>query len=975
MNRRFRFSPFPLAAALLALASPPASATTPPPGVPAGAVAPGPSIHQEQLEQHRRTEAPPESTTPPLYAVRTAEADRSLTTPVVNRTVYGFMPYWVVSDLSQVQWDLLTHVAYFSAEMNSDGSIAALHNWPSGTSVQALISTAHANGVKVTLAATLFGSSSISTLLSSATYRQNAINNLKAQMLAGGADGINIDFEGMSSTQKANFVTFMADLTSAIHAAKAGSHVSCDTPAVDWSGAFDFDQIALACDGLFIMAYDYYYGGSTTAGPCSPLAGGGVWGTYNVTWTVNDYLTYGGTANRSKFLVGLPYYGHDWPTASSSVPSSATPPASALLYDAAKTGAAAHGRLWDGASQTPYYVYSSGGTHQGWYDDAESLGLKWDLVNAQDLGGTGMWALNYDKSDDELWNKIRQKFATAAGNLSGIRIGIDPGHGGTDSGAVGPTGLMEKDITLATSIYLKDALEAQGATCYLTRSSDTTVSLTARSDYFNSIPVDRSESCHYNSSGTSSANYTGVHVYADSNGNCVASATSKDMASKTAARLNAALAIGVVSTNCDALTGVHGDNFHMVRQTAMPSMLTEGSFISNPTEEGLLKSNPRRCTIAEAIAKGIEDHFGAAAIDPPCAGPIAGTCGNPKPILAFPYSDSDNTTGKPATMNAYSCSPTTNEAGGEVIYSFTVRTPGSVTATVTDGVGTDIDPHLLSACSPSACLARNDTTFTTSIPPGTWFIACDTWTDNGTPLPGPYTLNVSFTSSAGDTTAPDIPGSLKWNGGTNRWEWLATTLDRLGASETMGHYDLWKTTDPSTTYSLVAGNLTTLYSADLATPPAGSCWYYQLHAIDAAGNRDNPTIDTVVDNPSATLAGSWTIGNLTGGHWGDDYAWVATGGTGSKTATWSFPVTEAGLYDIAVYYPSGTNRSTAARFTVSDAWGTTLVTVDQQSNGGTWKALASRWLVAGTTATVVLDDGEPAGFVVLADAVKWTKEP
>jgi PKD repeat protein len=126
---------------------------------------------------------------------------------------------------------------------------------------------------------------------------------------------------------------------------------------------------------------------------------------------VNDYLTWGGSANRSKLILGLPFYGYEWPTASTGVPSSTTGAGISMTYDVARVNAAAHGRLWDGASLTPYYVSSSGGVRQGWYDDAESLGHKWDLVAANDLGGTGIWALNYNTGDDLLWDALRARFA------------------------------------------------------------------------------------------------------------------------------------------------------------------------------------------------------------------------------------------------------------------------------------------------------------------------------------------------------------------------------------------------------------------------------------------------------------------------------------------------------------------------------------------------------------------------------------
>lgn len=398
-----------LGVALLLGAAPCTRASEPPPGVPPGFVPP-PSIHQLEWQRRRERPLPEPDGQPPRVPARERAA---LADVVLNRVVYGFLPYWVAADLSHIRWELLSHVAYFSVSLNADGSVTNLsgsYAWPFGAYPAALRSATQAAGVKVTLTATNFSSSSIATLLGSAANRQNAIDNLVA-LVDGTGDGVNIDLEGVPLSQKANLVTFMADLAAAVHAAVPGGHVSVCTPAVDWAGAFDYDQLALACDALFIMGYDYHWSSATTAGPCAPLTGGGVWGTYNVTWTIDDYMTWGGSENRSKFLLGVPYYGYEWPTSSTSVPSSTTGTGSSKTYNVARVNAATYGRLWDVASQTPYYVYTSGGARQGWYDDAESLGYKWDLVNSQDLGGTGIWALNYDTADTLLWDQLQAKLA------------------------------------------------------------------------------------------------------------------------------------------------------------------------------------------------------------------------------------------------------------------------------------------------------------------------------------------------------------------------------------------------------------------------------------------------------------------------------------------------------------------------------------------------------------------------------------
>ncbi len=188
-------------------------------------------------------------------------------------------------------------------------------------------------------------------------------------------------------------------------------------------------------------------------------------------------------------------------------------------------------------------------------------------------------------------------------SLSGLKIGIDPGHGGTEPGAVGPTGLTEKQVNLHTSLFLRDYVEADGATAYLTRTTDSTLSLSDRSGYFNSQGVDRAISVHHNGSTNHSANYTGVHVYP---GDC--DSTDGDLAYDTVHRLEDHLNIGFVSSNCGR-EGVHEDDFHMVRVPTMPAILTECSFMSNWAEEYRMYGLNYHMLKGWDIYAGLCDHF------------------------------------------------------------------------------------------------------------------------------------------------------------------------------------------------------------------------------------------------------------------------------------------------------------------------------------------------------------------------------
>ncbi|MCA9256346.1 MAG: hypothetical protein KDA33_11950, partial [Phycisphaerales bacterium] len=143
-------------------------------------------------------------------------------------TVFGYLPYW--ESAANVRYDLISHIACFSVEVNADGSLGNDHGWP-WTSV---INDAHEAGVKVILVATLFNGSQIDTLISSPANRANFFANIKAKMLQGSADGLNIDFES-GTTWQDEINSFMAELTSYLHAEIPGSEVTIAGPAVNWS--------------------------------------------------------------------------------------------------------------------------------------------------------------------------------------------------------------------------------------------------------------------------------------------------------------------------------------------------------------------------------------------------------------------------------------------------------------------------------------------------------------------------------------------------------------------------------------------------------------------------------------------------------------------------------------------------------------------------------------------------------------------
>lgn len=371
------------------------------------------SIHQMQQELFGQlpytTEAQFDSLRGPALA---APRLRSKTAQgPLRKKVVGWHPYWMGTAYQRYDYSKLSTIAYFSYEVNpTNGSYYSLRGWDTTP----LISWAHSNGVKVVLTATLFGSADNAKLLTNAASCQNLINTLATVVSNRNGDGVNIDFESVGSASKAHLTAFMSNLAVRFHRDLPGSEVSIALPAVDWGGAYDVGAYDGFLDYAIIMGYDYHWKTSADAGPVAPLYGSAKWGSrLSVHCSVTNYLGKGLRAG--KLLLANPYYGYEWPAASATPGAATTGSGTAVLYPSAKNNAATYGRLWNADGSAPYYVYTNASAviRQCWYDDAQSLGLKYDLVNAYDIAGVGIWALGYDDPLTELWDLIGEKFAPA----------------------------------------------------------------------------------------------------------------------------------------------------------------------------------------------------------------------------------------------------------------------------------------------------------------------------------------------------------------------------------------------------------------------------------------------------------------------------------------------------------------------------------------------------------------------------------
>ncbi len=184
------------------------------------------------------------------------------------------------------------------------------------------------------------------------------------------------------------------------------------------------------------------------------------------------------------------------------------------------------------------------------------------------------------------------------GSLSGWKFCIDPGHGGGEPGAVGPGGLQEKNVNLQVALYLRDLLQAEGAEVLMTRTTDVYVSIADRYNQANAWGAHRFISVHHNAMADLPAvngTETWVHQYA--------SADSLQLANSVQAELVGELGLSNRGVKRTVINSPY--DFGVLKNTTMPAILTEASFISNPQEEQRLRDPSYLYREAMAIMRGI----------------------------------------------------------------------------------------------------------------------------------------------------------------------------------------------------------------------------------------------------------------------------------------------------------------------------------------------------------------------------------
>jgi Glycosyl hydrolases family 18 len=322
----------------------------------------------------------------------------ALSSPTSAHEVFGYAPYWSLPDWQSFPYGDFSTVAYFSVNVNPNGSIQQSGPGWNGYNSEDfvnLINAAHRAGDRVVLTANDFTEASLYTL----THSPNAGVVLGTELLelvqTKGLDGVNLDLEGTGSGDRAGLDHLVGQVDFILHSANPHYQLTMATyasSAGDPNGFYDIPGLAQWVNAFFVMAYDVSMG---PTGAQREADGGDA--AY-----VDQYVSEVGA---SKVILGMPLFGYDEPTRGPELGNKATGAAVPVTYAQAAASGPAY---WDAATDTAWTSYQSNGQwHQVFFDNANSLEGKVQLAAKSGLLGVGIWALGMEGNDNSLLNLLR----------------------------------------------------------------------------------------------------------------------------------------------------------------------------------------------------------------------------------------------------------------------------------------------------------------------------------------------------------------------------------------------------------------------------------------------------------------------------------------------------------------------------------------------------------------------------------------
>jgi spore germination protein YaaH len=347
--------------------------------------------------------------------------DKNYKTIKKNKEVFGWHPYWMGSKWKNYPFELLSTISYFSYKIDpSTGGYtnpAQIEEW----NTTAMIDSAKAKSTRVLLTVSCHGFKNNNEFLGNKDRWDVLIKTLSELLIKRNADGVDLNFEGISyfKREKLNrFVEHFSSEMSNVYAKEGKTfYLSMSLPAYNSRDVFEVKELQKYVDLFVIMGYDYHIG-KPSQGAVAPLRS--VENSLSLSTTVTYYLEKG--IQPEKTILALPYYGSLW---TGELGQNGNSVYNKSTYDKALTYSEIKNKYIDNKdvkinafrddkSMTNYYSlrFDDNTTQEIWFDDDFTLGKKYDFAVSNKLKGVGIWALGYDNGYTDLWDVIEDKFST-----------------------------------------------------------------------------------------------------------------------------------------------------------------------------------------------------------------------------------------------------------------------------------------------------------------------------------------------------------------------------------------------------------------------------------------------------------------------------------------------------------------------------------------------------------------------------------
>ncbi len=270
---------------------------------------------------------------------------------------------------------------------NNKGEIKSLAS-------ETYVNRAHSAGVEVWALCDDFDTENVNTfkLLSYTSRREKLENELIASAIKYNLDGINIDFEKISSETATHFIQFIRELS--VKCRSNGIVLSVDNYAPGFTGYYDRQEQGIVADYVITMAYDEHTGGSKESGSVSSIQ----YFTDAIANTIKEVPA-------EKTIIGIPFYTRLWKEVTEGEQVNVSSEAYGMVNAANLLTDNGVKTYWDETSGQNYGEFEADGAmYRMWLEDAQSIELKMKAVDEADVAGVAGWKLGLESSN--VWDVI-----------------------------------------------------------------------------------------------------------------------------------------------------------------------------------------------------------------------------------------------------------------------------------------------------------------------------------------------------------------------------------------------------------------------------------------------------------------------------------------------------------------------------------------------------------------------------------------